>query len=360
MWGGRRPANVTSGKPEKRGGSGGGPMGQQRGSGYLSGGGILAGGTSPAAGTSPAGRITVLAWVAVGVAVIGALAGCSGSAAPSGSSAPTATAGAAATSSGTSSGTASASASGTASAVAAAAFVPIAEPFDPGHPAKTKPAPGSCGGQSSTLAIEQCFETQTENADVAIDRVQLARFQSGSQAQRAAVLADDSAWLAARQPVCAKAFHSGGSIDGVNTAGCLLDESTARLDALKGIIPPEPKLQSTDSTNPSALSWYTTPEGSRIGLIDTQGDATGGAVIAWVIIGGANGFLVNPAQFYYLDGTFTDHGKIQPPNPSGHRVAPGAEYQFAIDYSRLSHDPGASTGGGAWVYAPGTPVALWR
>ena len=179
------------------------------------------------------GRATGLAWVALCVAVISALAGCSGSAAPSGSSAPTATASAAATSPGT----ASASASGTASAVSAAAFVPIVEPFDPGHPAKTKPAPGSCGGQSSTLAIEQCYEARTENTDVMIDAAQLAHFQSGPQAQRAAILADDSAWLASRQPVCAKAFHSGGSIDGINTASCLLDESTARLDGLKGITP---------------------------------------------------------------------------------------------------------------------------
>jgi hypothetical protein len=39
--------------------------------------------------------------------------------------------------------------------------------------------------------------------------------------------------------VCAEAFRSGGTIDGVNTAGCLLAESTARLDALKGITPAE-------------------------------------------------------------------------------------------------------------------------
>jgi hypothetical protein len=40
-------------------------------------------------------------------------------------------------------------------------------------------------------------------------------------------------------------------------------------------------------------------------------------------------------------------------------VAPGTEYQFSIDYSRLSADPNAGKGGG-WVYAPGTPAAVWR
>jgi uncharacterized protein YecT (DUF1311 family) len=210
----------------------------------------------------------------------------------------------------------------------------------------------------TTLAIEQCYEARTENADAAIDAAQMASYQSGQATQKAAILADDSAWLAARQPVCAKAFHSGGTIDGINTAGCLLAESTARLDAVKGTTPPESKLKSTDNTDPSALSWYTTPEGSRIAMADTQGDSTGGVIIAWVIIGGAKGFLVNPAQFSYVDGSFTDPGKVQAPNPSGHQVQPEAEYQFSIDYSRLSADPGHGHGG--WVYAPGTPVAIWR
>jgi hypothetical protein len=35
---------------------------------------------------------------------------------------------------------------------------------------------------------------------------------------------------------------------------CLLQESTARLDAVKGIAPPEAMLKATDSPNPDALS----------------------------------------------------------------------------------------------------------
>ena len=289
-----------------------------------------------------------LAGAAMCLAVISALAGCGGSAPASGSSAAAAPAAA----------SAAATSSATASAVAAAAFVPIVEPFDPGHPARNKPAPASCGGQSTTLAIEQCYEARTENADAAIDAVQMARYRSGSPAQKAAILAEDRTWLAARQPVCARAFHSGGTIDGINAAGCLLAESTACLDAVKGTTPPEATLKSTDDTDPSALSWYTTPEGSRIAMIDTQGDSTGGVIIAWVIIGGAKGFLVNPAQFTYVDGSFSDPGKVQAPNPSGHLVPPRAEYQFDIDYSHLSAGPGNGQGG--WVYSPGTPVAVWR
>src|SRR6185437_5843226 len=138
------------------------------------------------------------------------------------------------------------------------------------------------------------------------------------------------------------------------------DESTARMNALKGITPPEAVLKSTDSTSLINLSWYTTPKGSRIAMIDTQGDASGGVIIAWVIIGGADGFTVNPAQFSYRDGAFTDTGKIQGADPSGHQVAPGTEYQFSIDYSHLPSDPNAGKGSGGWVYSPGTPVAVWR
>ncbi|MDX6336116.1 MAG: hypothetical protein QOG05_3456 [Streptosporangiaceae bacterium] len=318
-------------------------------------------GGSPLTGwTARAGRASLaragigaaaISAAAISAAVIGALAGCSSAGPASGSSAPAAQ---------TTPGSATASSAGTPSVAAAAAFAPIVEPFDPGHPARTRPAPASCGGQPTTLAIERCYETRIENTDAAIDAVQLARYQSAPQGVRAGIVALDSAWLSARQPVCTRAFHGGGTIDEIDVAGCLLAESTARLGAVKGITPPEAVLKSTDSTDPSALSWYTTPGGSRIAMIDTQGDTTGGVIIGWVVIGGAGGFLVSPGQFTYVDGSFTDPGKVQPPNPAGHRVSPGAEYQFSIDYSHLSADPYSGKGTGGWVYAPGAPAAVWR
>lgn len=48
-------------------------------------------------------------------------------------------------------------------------------------------------------------------------------------------------------------------------------------------------------------------------------------IISWVVMSGANGFVVNPAQFTYVDPWFTDPGKVQAPDPSGHRVSAGAE-----------------------------------
>ena len=256
--------------------------------------------------------------------------------------------------------TAASSASASASPAAAASFVPIVELFDPGHPARVRSAPASCGSQSSTLAIVQCYQAKTENTDAAVDAVQLAAYSSGSPSRRTAILAQDAAWLAARGPVCQAAFNTGGTIDGISIATCLLDESTARLDAVKGITPPEAKLKSTDSIDPNAIAWYTTPEGSRIGEVDTQGDQTGGVIIGWIIIGGADGFVVNPKQFYYVDGSFTDPGLIEAPNPTYHRVATGVMYQFGIDYSLLRQDPNEIKGTGGYVYAPGSPVASWQ
>jgi len=248
----------------------------------------------------------------------------------------------------------------TATVSAAASFVSIVEPFDPGHPARTEPAPASCGSQPTTIAIEQCFQTKTENVDAEIDVAQFARYSSAPAAERSTILSQDSAWLSARTPVCAAAFNTGGTIDGINAAACLLDESNARLDAVKGIAPPQSRLKGTDSIDPNQLSWYTTPEGSRIAEINTQGDQTGGAIVAWVIVGGADGFVVNPKQFYFQDGSFTDAGIVQPPNPAYHRIPAGKEYQFSIDYSTLSKDPNANKSGAGYLYAPGAPVAVWR
>ena len=295
---------------------------------------------------------------AVFAALIGLAAGCSSSSPGSASPPPTAPASGAA-------GATAAAATAAASTVAASAsapaagFVGIVETFDPGHPARTEPAPADCYSQPSTASIEQCFETTTENTDAAIDAVQQARFVAAPPAGQAAILAQDSAWLAARGPVCQVAFHSGGSMDEINTGACLLQESTARLDAVKGIAPPEATLKSTDSPDPGALSWYTTPEGSRIAELDTQGDQRGGGIIAWIIIGGADGFVVNPSQFYFSDGSFTDPGVIQPPSPAYHRVGTGQQYQFLIDYSHLSAAPAGNPAEG-FVYAPGTPVAIWQ
>lgn len=223
-----------------------------------------------------------------------------------------------------------------------------------------KLAPASCGSQSSTLTIEQCYDTKTENTDAEIDTVQQAKYAAASAANKATILAQDQAWLNARAPVCTVAFDTGGTIDGIEVASCLLDESTSRLWAVKGVTQPVDMLKGTDNSDPDFFSWYTTPEGSRIAELSTQGDQSGtGSIIAWTIIGGADGFIINPKQFYYADGSFTDDGTIVGPNPTFHKVATGVEYVFDIDYSHLNQAPTGNASAG-FEYVPGTPVAIWH
>jgi hypothetical protein len=171
--------------------------------------------------------------------------------------------------------------------------------------------------------------------------------------------AADQAWLAARATVCAKAYHTGGTIDQVNIASCLADETLARFYVVKNIEAPTAVLKVTDSQNPSDMSWYSTPDGSRIGLVDTQGDATGGVIIAWTVIAGANGFVVNPLQYYYRNGYFKDAGIMEQPDQAGHVMAPGTEYAFSIDYSTLAHDPYRALSPGQFMYVPAGEVAVW-
>jgi uncharacterized protein YecT (DUF1311 family) len=245
-------------------------------------------------------------------------------------------------------------------------FVPIVEDFDPGHPARTAPDPGNCLTMESTADIGTCLSIKTENVDAQVNTAQLARFNRSTTAEQGAVNADDAAWLASRGRVCKVAYHSGGSIDEINVGRCVLDESTARRDGVTGIAAPAAELAQTDVTGDlSALNYYTTPGGARISEIDTQGDQTGGGVVSWVIIAGYLSFTVNPAQFFYKDGSFTDAGIIQPsgpnqPSPSYHYVKAGTTYEFSIDYSTISQDPDGSSGAGGYVYAPGGDVlATW-
>jgi uncharacterized protein YecT (DUF1311 family) len=303
-----------------------------------------------------------VALAVVSAAGIGLLAGCGTTSSSTGASTTQVTTAASSASAPAGSSTAGSSTAAPAGASpsTSSAFVPITEPFDPGHAARDTSGPADCASQQTTLAISQCYEDKTETADAAIDTAQQASFATATVAKQIAMNAADQAWLAVRPTVCEKAYDTGGTIDEVNIASCLFDESTARLDAVKGITPPKAVLKSTDSTMMSDVSWYTTPEGSRIGMMDTQGDQTGGVVIEWTVIAGASGFAVNPAQFFYSDGAFADPGIIQGANPSGYHVAPGTEYQFGMDYSRQSSDLNKASTTGGFVYAPGSPVAVWH
>ena len=147
-------------------------------------------------------------------------------------------------------------------------------------------------------------------------------------------------------------------VDGISAAACLLDESNARFVAVKGITPPEARLKATDSTDPNPLSWYTTPEGSRIAEISTQGDQTGGASSPGSSWAGPTGFVVNPKQFYFQDGSFTDHGVPEPPTPPTTASRPARSSSSPSTTPSWPRTRRGKSGAG-YLYAPGTPVAVW-
>jgi hypothetical protein len=52
-------------------------------------------------------------------------------------------------------------------------------------------------------------------------------------------------------------------------------------------------------------------------------------------------------------------GSAEPSTPAYYRVPAGRGFQFSIDYSRLAKDPNADKSGAGYLYAPGSPVAVW-
>ncbi len=252
---------------------------------------------------------------------------------------------------------------GTARAQAPVRFQPIHELWDGDRVARRRDALIACRDDVSTLSIVTCDEDRTENLDVEIDAVRDQAFRSAATtAAKEAVNRDDDAWLANRLPVCRAGYptRGGGTIVEILAASCQEAVSRSRLDAVEGQPVPTAELTATDDVSPDATEYATTASGTRIGAIDTQGDQTGGVVIAWVVIAGYRGFVVEPAAFTYVDGSFVDPGVVYG-RPSGHRVAPGKEYVFSIDYSRMEDDPDAAARRGRFEYRSGTDVVgAWK
>jgi uncharacterized protein YecT (DUF1311 family) len=242
-------------------------------------------------------------------------------------------------------------------------FSPIREVFDGNRVARFRPAGTACHAAVTTLQLVTCNEYLTENVDVEINALRQHQFDTApSHAARVAINADDGAWLKNRAVVCALSYpaEGGGTIGEILVSERETQVSLARLAALQGRPVATAHLVATDDPDPHATEYATTGRGTLIGAIDTQGDATGGAVIAWVVIGGYRGFTVRTASFVYVDGTFTDKGVVQD-HPGGHHVAAGQEYVFDIDYSRLAQDPHRARGTGRYQYrSGGHVVGSWR
>ncbi|MGH2871045.1 MAG: hypothetical protein ACRDL5_01110 [Solirubrobacteraceae bacterium] len=248
-------------------------------------------------------------------------------------------------------------------AMTVTAFRSIREVWDDNRVARHRDAAAACQGDRSTLAIMTCDEYRTENVDVEIDALRAGAFRLARTASaRNAINRDDEAWLANRIPLCEAGYpaHGGGTIVEILEASCETAVSSSRLDAIRGRTVPTAELLATDNIDPEATQYATAATGTRIGALDTQGDDTGGVVIAWIVIGGYRGFVVDPASFAYVDGSFVDPGVVYG-HPAGHRVAAGRKYVFSVDYSRLSDDPNERGRRGRFEYRLGADVVgAWR
>jgi uncharacterized protein YecT (DUF1311 family) len=104
-------------------------------------------------------------------------------------------------------------------------YVKIAEPFS---------APGPrCTHTDTTLSISACLLVRVVRVDHTVDALQKDRFDRARTTKtKKARLADDAKWLKARGTTCAAAGDSGGTIDQITTAQCLLDNSKQRANSL--------------------------------------------------------------------------------------------------------------------------------
>jgi uncharacterized protein YecT (DUF1311 family) len=107
---------------------------------------------------------------------------------------------------------------------ATAKYRPVAEPFSP---------PGTCNSNGSTLEMTACVLEQVVDVDSSVDQLQLDRFELAPASKQAALLADDAKWSKHRSATCNATATSGGTLDQLTVAQCLLKVGQARVKALK-------------------------------------------------------------------------------------------------------------------------------
>jgi uncharacterized protein YecT (DUF1311 family) len=111
---------------------------------------------------------------------------------------------------------------GSVSANAPAQYQKLVEPFD---------VAGTCNEDGNTLEMTACALEQVVAVDASVDALQRKQFENAAPDQREDLLADDAQWLKQRTSTCA-AQRTGGTIDQINGAYCLLKESQRRVLAL--------------------------------------------------------------------------------------------------------------------------------
>jgi len=102
-------------------------------------------------------------------------------------------------------------------------YVKIVEPFG---------KPGRCDEGGATSEMTACVLKKVVDVDHTVDVLQRQRFEYGTTTDaRRASLRDDANWLAKRTETCS-ADPSGGSLDQITRAACLLKAGKARVTAL--------------------------------------------------------------------------------------------------------------------------------
>ena len=106
-------------------------------------------------------------------------------------------------------------------------YVKIVEPFS---------TPGRCTSAPTTLAMTFCLENRVVRVDQTVNTLQRDRFnRAKTKTAKQVLLNDDAHWLKTRRTTCA-ANQTGGTIDQINDAQCLLNGSKARANKLVNAI----------------------------------------------------------------------------------------------------------------------------
>ena len=246
----------------------------------------------------PLARVAVL--MVCGAGLAGVLAGCTSGVGSAGAQTVSAVA-----------------ATGTGTAAAVAPFVSIVEPFDPGHPARVEARPGHLRRPGHDARHREVLRGQYREPR----RRDQRRAGPPRTPRRTRPVAPPSCPRTARgwprgarcavppSPAAARPPAS------ASRAAC---STRARpgTSQVEGIAPHEFRLKATDSTDPNALAWYTTPEGSshrgaqHPGRPERRGDRR-------VDRRGRGERVRGQPEAVLLYGQpFTDKGVVQSPDPN--------------------------------------------
>jgi uncharacterized protein YecT (DUF1311 family) len=102
----------------------------------------------------------------------------------------------------------------------------MVEPFSP---------PGTCDQNGTTLEISNCALEQVIDVDSTVNSLQQRRFEETPAAQQAGVLAEYARWLSGRTTKCRAKANTGGTVDAITAAQCLLRSSQDRVETLNDV-----------------------------------------------------------------------------------------------------------------------------